>query len=222
MQMQQIVCPSFIASEPSHPFWQHLFQHLVQNHLLPGPLDATGPFLLTRAYNNYSAQSEISLVPSQLLYPTTKFDCWEGRINDPKFRATIEREAFAIHHWHGTWFKKEPTATPAQFTKELPLSLMVKGRLVLRSNFNYNLYQSLSVSESGLPLISCLMVTKNRVDLAKCAIQCFLNQTYAHRELVIIDDGEDEGLAEYTQQLEDERIKYLHLPPENKTWLSRT
>ena len=115
------------------------------------------------------------------------------------------------------WFKDKKAATAAQFAEKLPLSLMKKGRVVLNSTFKYNLYQSLSGAEIELPLISCLMVTKNRVEQAKCAIQCFLNQTYAHRELVIIDDGEDEGLAEYTQQLQDSRIKYLHLPSENKT-----
>jgi len=214
---KQIVCPSFIASEPAHPFWSYFFQYLVLNYYLPDPLDATGPFALTRAYNEYSAPSEIKLLPAKLLYPATKFDCWEGRINDQNFRQTFEQEAFAIHHWHGTWFKDKTAAMAAQFVKKLPLSLLKKGRVVLNSAFQYNLYQSLSGGEIELPLISCLMVTKNRVEQAKCAIQCFSNQTYAHRELVIIDDGEDEGLAEYTQQLQDSRIKYLHLPSENKT-----
>ncbi len=60
--LKQIVCPSFIASEPAHPFWSYFFQHLVQNYYLADPLDATGSFVLTRAYNEYSAPSEIKLL----------------------------------------------------------------------------------------------------------------------------------------------------------------
>lgn len=38
-------------------------------------------------------------------------------------------------------------------------------------------------------LVSCLMVTADRVDLARRAVQCFVQQTYADRELVVVDDG---------------------------------
>lgn len=41
------------------------------------------------------------------------------------------------------------------------------------------------------PLVSCLMVTRNRVKLAQRAVQCFMDQTWSHKQLVIVDDGEE-------------------------------
>lgn len=40
------------------------------------------------------------------------------------------------------------------------------------------------------PLVSCLMVTKDRVRLAKQAIRSFASQTYERRELVVVTDGQ--------------------------------
>ena len=40
--------------------------------------------------------------------------------------------------------------------------------------------------------VSCLMVTAKRVKLAQRAIDCFLNQNYSNKELILIDDGEDD------------------------------
>jgi hypothetical protein len=40
------------------------------------------------------------------------------------------------------------------------------------------------------PLVSCVCPTGNRSSLITMAVDCFLNQTYPNRELVILDDGE--------------------------------
>lgn len=71
--------------------------------------------------------------------------------------------------------------------------------------------------DGRLPLVSCLMVTKNRANLARCALRSFLNQSYPHKELVIIDDGEDEEFACYTKQLKDSRIRHIRLPTRKKS-----
>lgn len=42
------------------------------------------------------------------------------------------------------------------------------------------------------PLVSCIMPTCNRRPFIQAAIDCWLQQTYEPRELVILDDGEDE------------------------------
>ncbi|NEP13073.1 MAG: glycosyltransferase [Symploca sp. SIO2C1] len=212
-RLTHIVCPSLMASRVGHPFWQHVWQDLVESHGFPGVLDATGPFLLTRAYDTFPSPDTISLVASELLYPVTKFDCWDGKLNNPQFRQKITQQAFAIHHWHGSWFKQKSTKTE----DNLPLSLMVKGRIILHAKFRFNLYQSLSSQEANQPLISCMMVTKNRFQQAKLAIECFQNQTYHHKELVIVDDDESDRLAEYVHQLADDTIQYLRLAPENRT-----
>ena len=212
-RLTYIICPSLMASRVGHPFWQHVWQYLVESHRFPCVLDATGPFLLTRAYDTYPSPDTISLVASELLYPVTKFDCWDGKLNNSQFRQKITTQAFAIHHWHGSWFKQKSAKTK----DTLPLSLMIKGRIILHSKFRFNLYQSLSNQEANQPLISCMMVTKNRFEQAKLAIQCFQNQTYPYKELVIVDDDQSDCLAEYVHQLADDTIQYLRLAPENRT-----
>lgn len=65
-----------------------------------------------------------------------------------------------------------------------------------------------------LPLVSCLMVTRNRTRLARRAIECFLSQTWSNKELVVVDDGEEDygpTLAPYRYQ---HRITYERLTPE--------
>ncbi|MFZ4719318.1 MAG: glycosyltransferase family 2 protein [Ilumatobacteraceae bacterium] len=65
-------------------------------------------------------------------------------------------------------------------------------------------------------LVSCLMVTRDRVELARRAVDCFAAQTWPDKELVIVDDGDadyapmiapyvDRGLA----------IRYVKLTPEH-------
>ncbi len=42
------------------------------------------------------------------------------------------------------------------------------------------------------PLVSCLMVTRNRAKLAQRAVRCLAQQTWENKELVIIDDGSED------------------------------
>lgn len=65
------------------------------------------------------------------------------------------------------------------------------------------------------PKISCLMITANRLHLAKRAIQCFSDQIYPNKELVIIDDGEEDYgnvLNEFTKL----DIKYIKIDKEEE------
>lgn len=48
----------------------------------------------------------------------------------------------------------------------------------------------LGPSTKVAPLVSCIMPTKDRPQFIPGAIDCFLRQTYPHKELVILDDGE--------------------------------
>ena len=67
------------------------------------------------------------------------------------------------------------------------------------------------------PLISCMMVTRERFLLARQAIQCFMHQTYPNKELVIVDDEKDSQLKAWVLALNDAKIKYVHLPDEKKS-----
>ncbi|MEX0609953.1 MAG: glycosyltransferase family 2 protein [Balneolaceae bacterium] len=54
------------------------------------------------------------------------------------------------------------------------------------------------------------MVTANRTQLAKRAVECFLNQTYHNKELIVIDDGKEDYSA-ILSKIPSEQIKYLKL-----------
>ena len=47
------------------------------------------------------------------------------------------------------------------------------------------------------PLVSILMPTYNRVALLERAVQSVVNQTYAHYELIVIDDGSEDGTSDW-------------------------
>ena len=57
-------------------------------------------------------------------------------------------------------------------------------------------------------LVSCIMPTYNRRQFIPHAIECFLNQDFADRELIILDDGTD---AIHDLVPEDKRILYVRL-----------
>ena len=61
---------------------------------------------------------------------------------------------------------------------------------------------------SDSALVSCIMPTRNRRHLVAQAIAYFLRQDYPHKELIVVDDGEDrvENLAS-----SDPRVRYVRL-----------
>ncbi|MGB8223038.1 MAG: glycosyltransferase family A protein, partial [Polyangiales bacterium] len=66
------------------------------------------------------------------------------------------------------------------------------------------------------PLVSAVIVTRNRVALARRALLCLRNQTWPNLDLVIVDDGDEsyEGLvAEFK---DDFPIKYHRMKPDPK------
>src|SRR5271166_5667055 len=75
-----------------------------------------------------------------------------------------------------------------------------------------------ATSDSSLPLVSCIMPTRNRRWAVPRAIQYFLRQDYPNRELLIVDDG--------TDRVGDlipggSRIRYFELPRPASTGAKR-
>ncbi|HYU34422.1 MAG TPA: glycosyltransferase [Thermoanaerobaculia bacterium] len=60
----------------------------------------------------------------------------------------------------------------------------------------------------GLPLVSCIMPTRDRRAFVPQAIRQFLRQEYPHAELIVVDDGEDR-IADLIPP--DPRVRYLPL-----------
>jgi glycosyltransferase involved in cell wall biosynthesis len=208
--LNQIVCPSFIASEAGHPFWLEVFDELRRidpSQVLTSTdvLDATGPFLLSRVFTS-NPQHEQHLINSEQIYPFSKEDCWHGLIFDLVFWSERTRNAFVAHYWDSSWFRPSsgwqagvPSQAPVHLHQPpwpLPGSEVI-GR---------------SIGLGGQPLISCLMVTRGRTHQARQAIDCFLAQTYECRELIIVDDDPHSELASEIARSESCRIRHVRLP----------
>jgi glycosyltransferase involved in cell wall biosynthesis len=62
------------------------------------------------------------------------------------------------------------------------------------------------------PLVSCLMVTRDRKWLARRAIQCFAEQTWVNKELVIVDDGSEDYGPAIDELVDRPTVHYERVP----------
>ncbi|HET6400431.1 MAG TPA: glycosyltransferase [Candidatus Kapabacteria bacterium] len=201
--MSKIVGTGFITSVPEHPFWEHLLEQLPLSRHHYDPLETTGPIFLTAAIVAWPVKDQIAFAEPALLYPFDRAQTWSGETFDIEFWEPSTRRAFAIHHWQGSWLPRgsKNTRNVAQ----------IKGRL-LTEKFSGAPPNPLP-NKGSFPLISCLMVTRNRFEFTKTAIHCFQNQTYPMKELVIVEHApKNELLAEYVRGLDDPRISYYRVP----------
>lgn len=70
------------------------------------------------------------------------------------------------------------------------------------------------------PLISCLLVTYDRLNHVKTAIQCFVDQTYENRELVIVTDGPalfKQALNRHLADLDQANIRLIEVNASGNT-----
>lgn len=58
-------------------------------------------------------------------------------------------------------------------------------------------------------MISVVIPTYNRINTLRKSIDSVLNQTYSNIEVIIVDDGSDDGTQEYIQQINDDRVRYI-------------
>ena len=75
------------------------------------------------------------------------------------------------------------------------------------------------VPQAG-PSVSCLMVTYDRLGLAKRAIRCFAAQTYPNRELVIVTDGERRFRRCLERFVAETEVEQVRLVPADTSGLS--
>jgi glycosyltransferase involved in cell wall biosynthesis len=64
------------------------------------------------------------------------------------------------------------------------------------------------------PKISCVMVTRGKTNLIKKSIDCYFNQTYPNKELVILSQAEDnQWLRKYLSLSPSRDIQFLEISP---------
>ncbi|MBU6241288.1 MAG: glycosyltransferase family 2 protein, partial [Acidobacteria bacterium] len=68
-------------------------------------------------------------------------------------------------------------------------------------------------------LVSCLMVTADRMELARRAVACFINQQHANRELVVVDDGTQDYRPMLRAAEAFASVKHVKLPSLNRKTL---
>ncbi|HEX4766820.1 MAG TPA: glycosyltransferase [Lichenihabitans sp.] len=178
--LARILCPSLIASAPGHPFWDAVIATLVASRDAADVLDATGPFLLTRVYEAFPEKSSVRLLSPDLIYPADKTEIGGGRLFDLAAWERATRDAYALHHWDGGWWR--PASASAGVPQQFKAT--VGGPATPRT-----------IASEAMPRVSCLMATRDRPRQAMLAVDCFRRQTYANRELVIVDDSRDDELA---------------------------
>lgn len=210
--LQHIVCNAFMASPPAHPFWDHVIACMIAAHHEPGPLNATGPFLLTRALETYPGTAPVQVLSGSALYPVTGDEDRSGALFDLERWLARTRHAHAVHHWAGTWWQGSADRQPSPLDVQR-VTLIERGMRLGRAELSLRQIQATPAT----PRVSCLMVTRNRAATARLAIDCFLRQTYAARELVILDDGEDDALRDHVAALADPRIRMFR--PEGRATL---
>jgi O-antigen biosynthesis protein len=66
------------------------------------------------------------------------------------------------------------------------------------------------ISNNVHDLISVIMPVHNRIDTVTIAINSVLEQSYTNFELIIVDDGSDDGTKELIDNLDDPRIKTIN------------
>jgi glycosyltransferase involved in cell wall biosynthesis len=69
------------------------------------------------------------------------------------------------------------------------------------------------------PKISCLCVTRNRVEYLKQSIECFRGQSYGNKELVIVYVADDDATAKFTKGLVGDDLVIVEVPVEDNTSL---
>lgn len=97
----RVLSNALIAGPPGHPFWQHVFEAILAAAGQADPLDATGPFLLTRVFEAVRPPA-VTVLPESYFSPFSKYECWAAA---PAAPAAVPAEAVAIHHWDGSWWR---------------------------------------------------------------------------------------------------------------------
>ncbi|MEU8872609.1 glycosyltransferase [Streptomyces javensis] len=211
--LPRLVGNAFMASRPGHPFWRHVHQQLVGAHTMPGPLDATGPFLLTRAVDSAPQDCSITILGAETVYPAL------SAVAEELFgRREVDRErAHAVHHWSSSWMRGDSGPPAASTGRQVRFWTSQDLHPCAHGVVDLDAQRRRWASGAAAPVVSCLMVTKDRPPLAERAIRCFLAQTYTRAELVVVDDGADDSLEEHIRTLADPRIRLHRLPPEGRT-----
>ena len=169
---------------------------------------ATGPTLVAQVAAHFSHL--VSVLPVNYFYsvaPGESFRFFADRT------LALPPEAYLIHYAASNHKKLIPTIDATCAWTRSAGTVMAELIAAVESQYERGQQDETAASRNDQPLVSCLMVTANRADIARVAIECFSEQTWLNRELVIIDDGEED----YSDMIEgfdcSDLVRYIKLQP---------
>jgi glycosyltransferase involved in cell wall biosynthesis len=68
------------------------------------------------------------------------------------------------------------------------------------------------VDEQSNPTVSVLIAAYNAMEYLPETVESVLNQTYTDFELIIVDDGSTDCIADWVKQIEDRRLRFVSQP----------
>jgi UDP:flavonoid glycosyltransferase YjiC (YdhE family) len=202
---KQLLAIAFLASEPAHPFWLSVIDELKGQAGVADVMESTGPFALTRCYERWEDKTLLNVRAADLLYPVSEPECRDQSAYDVQHWAQATAHAYAVHHWAGSWNRPGQAGRPARrpYARGLPLKLQHPAFARQRPAPWFE----------QAPTVSCIMVTRGWSHPARWAIQCFQNQTYANRELVVVTTNAEGDIQPYLERLGDPRIRFAGVLP---------
>jgi hypothetical protein len=171
---------------------------------------ATGPTLVSHVAANFPHL--VSTLPVNYFYsvaPGESFRLFADRT------LTLPPEAYLIHYAASNHKKLIPTIDATCSWTRSAHTVMAELVANVESQYAQENNEEPVSSFEEQPLISCLMVTANRAVIARVAIECFSEQTWPNKELVIIDDG----VEDYSDLIASfdcaDLVRYIKLQPAN-------
>lgn len=112
-----IIGNAFIACTPKHPFIKAICDAVCGDDRIATDtiqiLETTGPFMLTRVYEQFAEKDSIRVLDADVLYPLGTESHGPIRIRniaDPEIIGKLDN-AYAVHHYWGSWWKVENVKT---------------------------------------------------------------------------------------------------------------
>ena len=103
---------SFIAASKQHPFIRQCIQRVVTHSIRMGDTiparevwNVSGPLAITKVFlDSFEPSWSAHILPSSSIFPIG----WQTPERDDGFRGRDFPQAYAAHHWAGTWWQPQP------------------------------------------------------------------------------------------------------------------
>jgi len=169
---------------------------------------ATGPTLVSQVAENFPHL--VSVLPVNYFYSVAPGESFRFFADQT---LVLTPEAYLIHYAASNHKKLIPAIDATCSWTRGEHTVMAELITKVESQYGVERNNDVAASSVDQPLVSCLMVTANRGDIARVAIECFSKQTWSNKELVIIDDG-DEDYADMIASLDcAPLVRYIKMVP---------